>query len=104
MAPDETASREVGAAIMQTTLATWGNSKAVRIPSEAVRELGIDAGSRATVRVDLRHSALILTFDSRDVRYARSRRMSMEEFAAGWSGVRVGEESFGADAGGEVVE
>lgn len=93
--------REVGR--METTLGRWGNSNAVRVPAEACEELGIQPGSRAEIDVDPRNSVLILKFKGGGKRYARSRRMSMEEFAAGWDGGKVGEEWGGPDVGKEAV-
>lgn len=79
---------------METTLSKWGNSKAVRVPVEACDELGLSLGDRAEVTVDAEHE---------ERAYARTRRMTMEEFAAGWDGGKVGAEWSGRDVGTEVV-
>lgn len=88
---------------METTLGRWGNSNAIRIPAEACEALGVRPGSRAEVDVDPQNSVLILRFRGSGNIYSRSRRMSMEEFAAGWDGGKIGEEWGGPDAGNEVV-
>ena len=88
---------------MQATLSKWGNSKGVRVPAEAVDALGLRVGDRAEVTVDPERSAIILTFGEPRARYARGRRMTLEEFAAGWSGGKVGEEWGGPDVGAEVL-
>lgn len=90
--------------MMQTTLSKWGNSKGVRVPADAVNALGLSVGARASVEVDAAASTITLTFDQPHRGYARSAKLTMEEFAAGWAGGKVGEEPTGADVGGEVVE
>jgi hypothetical protein len=53
--------------------------------------------------VDPATSSLTLTFQKPRRRYARTRKMTMEEFAAGWEGGKVGAEWGGPDVGAEVV-
>lgn len=89
---------------METTLGRWGNSNAVRVPAEACELLGIRPGSRVEIDVDAKNSALIIRFGRDGKRYSRSKRMSMEEFAAGWDGGKTGEEWGGPDMGAEVVQ
>lgn len=89
---------------METTLGRWGNSNAVRVPAEVCEWLGIRPGSRAEIDVDAKNSALIIRFGRGGKRYSRSKRMSMEEFAAGWDGGKTGEEWGGPDTGAEVVQ
>ena len=88
---------------METTLSKWGNSKAVRVPVEACDELGLSLGDRAEVTVDAEHGVLVLKFERSKRAYARTRRMTMEEFAAGWDGGKVGAEWSGCNTGAEVV-
>lgn len=88
---------------MQATLTKWGNSKGIRIPAEICDELGLVAGSEAEVTVDLSHRSVVLTFKGESAEYSRTKKMSMREFAAGWSGGKVGLEWTG-DIGAEVVE
>ena len=88
---------------METTLSKWGNSSAVRVPAEVCDQLGISLGDRAQIGVDAEHSVLVLRFDLPRRRYGRTRKMTMEEFASGWDGGRVGQEWSGPDAGAEVV-
>lgn len=90
--------------MMQTTLSKWGNSKGVRVPADAVSALGLSVGARASVEVDAASSTITLTFDRPRHRYSRSAKLTMEEFAAGWKGGKVGGEPTGTDMGGEVVE
>ena len=68
---------------METTLSKWGNSKAVRVPVEACDELGLSLGDRAEVTVDAEHGVLVLKFERSKRAYARTRRMTMEEFLTG---------------------
>ena len=89
---------------MEATLVKWGNSQGVRIPSQVCADLGVRPGSVAKVEVDVAHSSLTLTFEKPRRRYARTRRMTMEEFAEGWDGGKVGQEWGGPDVGAEVVE
>ena len=88
---------------MEATLVKWGNSQGVRIPSQVCGELGVRPGSVATMTVDPARSSLTLTFERPQRRYARNRKMTMEEFAAGWDGGKVGHEWGGPDVGNEVV-
>lgn len=90
--------------MMQTTLSKWGNSKGVRVPADAVSALGLAVGARASVEVDPARSAIVLTFDQPRRRYSRSAKLTMEEFAAGWKGGKVGGEAASTDLGSEVVE
>lgn len=89
---------------MDAVLSKWGNSKALRVPSDICGRLGIDVGSVARVTVDDAACSLTFSFGHPQRKYARSKRMTMEEFAAGWSGGKVGEEWGGPDVGAEVVE
>ena len=88
---------------METTLCKWGNSSAVRVPAEVCDELGISLGDHASIEVDPERATLVLRFERSGRRYARTRRMSMEEFAADRDGTRVGTEWGGPDVGSEAV-
>lgn len=88
---------------MEATLVKWGNSQGVRIPSQICGELGVRPGAVAEVTVDPVHSSLTLTFEKPRRRYSRTRKMTMEEFAAGWDGGKVGQEWGGPDVGAEVI-
>ena len=85
---------------MDAVLGKWGNSKALRVPSELCNQLGIDVGSVAKVTVNESSRSL----EAPQQAYSRSKRMTMEEFAAGWEGPKVGKEWGGSDVGAEVVE
>ena len=89
--------------IMKTTLAKWGNSQGFRIPKEVCELLGIGLGSEAQMTVDAPNQQVTLTFEQPKRKYHRSRKVSLEELCAGWSGGKVGEEWGGADVGAEVV-
>ena len=89
---------------MQATLTRWGNSQGLRVPLEACNALGVTVGARAELQVDPATSTLTVKFEQPTRRYARHRKMSLEEFAAGWSGGKVGKEWGGPDVGAEVVE
>lgn len=91
------------AVVTDVTLTRWGNSQGLRIPREVCDLLGIGVGSRATVSADASSGVVTLAFERPGRRYARSRRVSIEELCAGWDGDRVGEEWGGPDVGGEVV-
>ena len=84
---------------MDATVLKWGNSRGLRLPAEAIRELGVEDGERAEVRVDV-----TLVFPDRGRPYSRSGRLTMEQFADGWDGPKVGIEWGGHDVGAEVVE
>lgn len=89
---------------MDAILSKWGNSKALRLPSEVCGRLGVDVGSVAQVTVDDAARSVTFSFNQPKRKYAREKRVTMEEFAAGWQGGKVGEEWSGADVGAEVVE
>ena len=89
---------------MQATLTKWGNSQGLRIPVEACEALGISVGAHAEMQLDPANATLTLRFERPERQYARHRKMSLEEFASGWSGGKVGEEWGGCDVGAEVVE
>ncbi len=89
---------------MQAVMAKWGNSNAVRIPVSVCEEMGIGAGSVADIVIDALSREVKLTFKEDMPKYARHKKMTMEEFAQGWSGEKVGEEWGGDDLGHEVVE
>lgn len=89
---------------MDATVLKWGNSRGLRLPAEAIRELGVEDGERAEVRVDVAHRAITLVFPDRGRPYSRSGRLTMEQFADGWDGPKVGIEWGGHDVGAEVVE
>ena len=88
---------------MQATLSKWGNSKGIRIPSEAIEALDLVVGAKAEVTIDSEKSAIILTFRQPASGYSRSRKMTLEEFAEGWDGGRAGEEWAGEDVGAEMI-
>ncbi len=89
---------------MEAVLSTWGNSKALRVPSATCALLGVEAGARAEMQVD--ESARSVTFRFKDGacgRYARTRKLSLEQVMEGWTGAKLGEEPVGEDVGAEVV-
>ncbi len=88
---------------MQATLVKWGNSQGLRVPVEACEALGVSVGACADMQVDPATSTLTIRFEQPERHYARHRKMSLEEFASGWTGGRVGEEWGGPDVGAEVV-
>ena len=90
------------------TLTKWGNSNGVRIPAEVCNELGVSAGDVAVLEHDALKRRVTLTFQPRedgDARsYRRHRKMSLEEFAAGWAGGKTDTGEWGGgDVGAEVV-
>ena len=89
---------------MQTTVAKWGNSQGLRIPREICNSLGIEAGTKADIDIDLTNSCLIVKFDKPKSRYSRNRKVSMAELTKDWNGEKAGEEWGGDDVGAEVVE
>ncbi|MBR2834558.1 MAG: hypothetical protein IKE43_02430 [Coriobacteriales bacterium] len=88
---------------MQATLTKWGNSQGVRVPVEVCDALGIHVGSQAEIEFDQARSSVTFRFINEDRRYTRSRKMTIQEFASGWTGPKVGEEWGGPDVGAEVV-
>lgn len=90
---------------MQTTLAKWGNSNGIRIPADICAELGVTTGDVADLELDAIACSLTLRFSKSPTRgYRRHRKMTMEEFAAGWEGGKTGTEEWGGcDVGAEAV-
>lgn len=86
------------------TLGKWGNSQALTVPSVICNALGLTSGEKAVVEYDLGNSSVTYRFNANRNKYSRSKKMSMEEFAEGWSGGKVGEEWGGNDVGSEIVE
>ena len=86
------------------TLGKWGNSQALTVPSDICSALGLSLGAKAYVEYDLGTNCVTYRFEKPGSRYSRSKKMTMEEFAAGWSGPKAGEEWGGPDVGAEVVE
>ena len=71
---------------MTTQLKTWGNSKAVRIPAEAVRESGIEEGEDLSVYVSGR--SILLAANGREEDF----RERITAYAEGFRYVPVGED------------
>ena len=90
----------------ETTLSKWGNGRGVRIPAEVCAELGISVGDIADIEVDELRSSVTFAFRKNKQRsYSRHRKMTMEEFASGWSGGKTATKEWGGeDIGAEVVE
>ena len=86
------------------TIGKWGNSQALTIPSNICSVMGLSVGNKASVDYDLNNTRVIYQFEQADRKYSRSKKMTMEEFAAGWSGPKVGTEWGGKDVGSEIVE
>lgn len=89
---------------MHTTVAECNDGAAAGIPEEACGEPGVAPGDAASGDVDGAARPLTPRFPKDDGRaYRRHRRMSMEEFAAGWDGgeTETGEWG-GADVGAEA--
>ena len=91
------------------TLSKWGNSSGVRIPAEVLSELGVTVGDVAVLEHDALNRRVTLTFgpyEGEGARtYRRHRKMSLEEFADGWTGGRTDTNEWGGgDVGAEVVE
>ena len=51
---------------MDAVLGKWGNSKALRVPSELCNQLGIDVGSVAKVTVNESSRSLIFSFEANE--------------------------------------
>ncbi|MCL1846538.1 MAG: AbrB/MazE/SpoVT family DNA-binding domain-containing protein [Coriobacteriia bacterium] len=83
------------------TLTKWGNSQGVIIPKNICRAAHFNIGDSALIAVD--DKGRIILEHKETPTYTRRRVMSLEEFAAGWSGERIGEEWGDADVGAEVV-
>ena len=81
------------------TLCKWGNSQGLRIPKEMCDLLGVKVGASASIEADQVNSQLVITAHT----YRLSRKVSMEELCANWSGGKVGKEWGGPDIGAEVV-
>ena len=75
----------------------------MRLSSDVCGRLGVDVGSVARVTVDDAARSVTFCFDQPQ-KYARAKRMTMKEFAAGWTGGKAGVEWGGPDVGAEVVE
>jgi antitoxin component of MazEF toxin-antitoxin module len=83
------------------TLTRWGNSQGFIVSKSICAAAGFRVGDTAKVEVDERGQIVFGHVEPRH--YERKRASSLEEFAAGWTGGRVGEEWSGADIGAEVV-
>ena len=86
------------------TLGKWGNSQALTVPSVICNSMGLMPGEKAEVEYDLGSNSVTYYFNTEGKKYTRSKKMTMEEFARGWTGEKVGEEWCGCDVGAEVVE
>lgn len=91
-------------AVLEGTLAKWGNSQGVRIPKEVCERLGAKVGDPVQLSVDEARGRVTIIFEYDSRIYHRSKKMTMEELCAGWTGGKVGEEWGGPDIGAEVVE
>jgi antitoxin component of MazEF toxin-antitoxin module len=83
------------------TLTKWGNSQGFIVSKGICAAAGFRVGDTARVEVNERGQIVFGRAESK--RYERKRMVSLEEFAAGWTGERVGEEWGGTDVGAEVV-
>lgn len=90
--------------VIEGTLAKWGNSQGIRIPKEVCERLGAKVGDPVRMQVDEAKGQVTVVFEYDAHRYHRSRKVSIEELCAGWSGGKIGEEWSGPDVGAEVVE
>ncbi len=89
---------------MEAVLKTWGNSRALRVPSATCALLGIEEGAKAEMRVDESTRSLTFCFkDDGPKRYARTEKVSLEQVMDGWTGQKLGEELVEKDVGAEVV-
>ena len=86
------------------TIGKWGNSQALTIPSDICNAMGLSVGNKADVNYDLKNNRVIYQFEQIGRKYSRSKKMTMEEFAGGWSGSKVGSEWGGKDVGAEIIE
>ena len=86
------------------TLGKWGNSQALTVPSVICSEMGLVPGEKAEVEYDLATNSVTYRFNSEAKKYSRSKKMTIEEFAGGWTGEKVGREWGGCDIASEVVE
>ena len=82
----------------------WDGSQEIRTPSSIYELLGISMGARAEVAAGPATSTLTVRFEKPAGGSARHRKMTLEEFAAGWTGGKVGRERCGPDVGAERVE
>jgi antitoxin component of MazEF toxin-antitoxin module len=83
------------------TLAKWGNSQGFIVSKSICKAAGFRVGDTAKIEVDEQGRIVFDHVESK--RYERKRMLSLEEFAAGWTGKRIGEEWSGPDVGAEVV-
>ncbi len=91
-------------ATMIGTLGKWGNSQGVRIPKDICELLDLKTGTPVRMEVNQVTSQVTLTFEKPSRPYTRTKKVSLEELCAGWTGGKVGEEWGGVDVGAEVVE
>jgi antitoxin component of MazEF toxin-antitoxin module len=83
------------------TLTKWGNSQGFIVSKSICNAAGFRVGDTAEVRVDEQGRIVFGRVEPK--RYERKQVLSLEEFAAGWTGERVGKEWGGPDVGAEVV-
>jgi antitoxin component of MazEF toxin-antitoxin module len=91
-------------ATANATLGKWGNSQGVRIPKDVCELLNLKIGAPVLMEVNQATSQVTLTFEKPSCHYRRTKKVSLEELCAGWTGGKIGEEWGGADVGAEVVE
>jgi antitoxin component of MazEF toxin-antitoxin module len=93
MAPTENATT--------ATLTKWGNSQGFIVSKSICATAGFRVGD--TAKVEVNEQGQIVFGHVEPKRYERKRMLSLEEFAADWTGERVGKEWSGTDVGAEVV-
>ena len=88
------------------TLTKWGNSNGLRLPAEICAELDVKSGDVASVEVDAVSRSVTFRFPAENGTrsYRRHRKMTLEEFAAGFDGGKTDTGEWGGtDVGAEVV-
>lgn len=61
--------------------------------------MGLSVGATADVEYNLKTNCVTYHIYELEKEYSRSKKMTMEEFAAGWTGEKVGEEWDESDIG-----
>jgi len=84
----------------RTTLTKWGNSQGVRIPKSVCEQLGASVGDEASIDYGPANS---ITISFNVPRYARHRKVPIEEYVKDITTPVVSEEPFGDDVGDEAV-
>ena len=87
----------------RNTLTKWGNGQGIRIPKSICERMGVQVGDPYEISITP-DNVLAISFPTN--KYARRRRVTIEDLLKGYSknAIFEPEEGWGEDVGAEVVE